>query len=382
MAKGTMYVRPRHGKMSTYVRSRLGDKPGGQGSRTMLTAKPRKKVNAKKHTKTAHSFTTTTTKTKNKKVTNLNAGAESNSYTSYIKKLAKSNKPWKTLSNRQIMHREIFQAAICTPGTQNHLLLGIPMEGYGSDDSIAGLLRDQSLLLTTATDLFGTAATGTAGYRQVRLLYEGVKQTTKIQNQGQGTTDMWIYDLVSKVTKESYSAPDTDWADGYVDTNVLPAAAIATYGGGNTTIGAIPTESKVFNINWKVLKVTTVRLGPGAEHNHIFNMRPNKVIDGTYAANFQQIKGVTTGILLIHRGPLVDSTSGNAAAGTITYGHSKLITANDIKICSRIVGQYPAHTTWVGSAPSTAPANEFLETTAINVVNIAGAVAPVAAGPA
>lgn len=368
MSKGTMVVRPRHSKLSTYVRARAGDKPGGRGSRTMLSTKPKRKVKAKKRSRQAFSNTKTTTTQVKKKISNLNAGQESSSFTTYIKKLAKSNKPWKSLSNKQIMHQTAFNTMTCSEGTQNLGLLGISMQGNGGDQTIAGLLRDQSLLLSTATDLFGTGSTGSAGYRQVRLLYEGMKQNFKFVNQAVGATDLWIYDVVSKVTKGSYSSPATDWALGYTDTNVQPAAAISTYAGGDTTIGAIPTESKVFNINWKVVGRTTVRLGPGAEHNHQFNMRPNKVIDGTYAANFAQIRGVTCGVLVVQRGPLTDSTL-DFIAGNPTYGKSKVIIGIDINIHSRIVGQYPAHTTWTGTQPPTANTNEYVVDPAISFLN-------------
>lgn len=118
-----------------------------------------------------------------------------------------------------------------------------------------------------------------------------------------------IYDVVS--TRDgTYGANDASH-QGLIDSG-MPI--------GMASLNVVPTQSPLFNQYWKVLKKTSIELGPGISHRHIHNIKLNK----RWCAETMQTKstymqGMTTGVYIVAWGaPCHDATTvGNVSSGSV-----------------------------------------------------------------
>lgn len=139
-----------------------------------------------------------------------------------------------------------------------------------------------------------------------------------ITNQSPTSIVMTLYDCISKVTKVAFSDPVVDWSTGLDQQDgVSGITATALFP------KAIPTQSKLFNNIWKIVKKYQVELAPGRTHNHKFNLTPNRVVDTSYAANFDQIKGLTYALMATAYGMPCDDVPAPTVGTTITLSPAK-----------------------------------------------------------
>jgi len=142
-----------------------------------------------------------------------------------------------------------------------------------------------------------------------------------------GETDCYliIWDCLSKVTKVGGISPKDDWTTGL---NMIPSVGAATTG--YAQVDEMPTNSKIFNIAWKITKTTKVVLAPGTGHKHRWIREFNRVIDSAYPVNYGQIRGITCHTMYSVRGGPIDDHAGSDAVGTITTAPVKLIATHNV----------------------------------------------------
>ena len=170
-----------------------------------------------------------------------------------------------------------------------------------------------------------------------KIVIENMRLETLYRNQSPVLAMVDIYDLVSKVTKPTMTDPALDWSQGLVNqetANVLLP----------TFPSAVPTASKLFNINWKIIKRTRLQLVPGREHKHVFVFTPRRIIDTEYAATFGQIRGITTVRMMVSKGGLADDFQNNTTPIStikVNIEPTKIIWLDQAKFTTRMVSVLP-----------------------------------------
>jgi len=179
-------------------------------------------------------------------------------------------------------------------------------------------------------------------YKSQKYMLISATSRWRIANQFPTTTEVDIYDLVSKVTvnEAGYIAPQSAWNQGTTDMNANNPAYNST-----TNLGANPMASKDFNIRWKIIKKTRLKLPGGKEHIHLWNYTANRIIDTEYFANNYVVKGLTHTIMVVARGSIGDSAQ-TAAAGTVAFCPTKLIIVGEVTLKSKLIGFWPRNYEW------------------------------------
>jgi len=113
-----------------------------------------------------------------------------------------------------------------------------------------------------------------------------------------------IYDLVAKTTGP-FEIPTQLWEQG-----VINARDTFTQNDFNV-YNAKPTQSKAFNLKWKVLKRTSVQLVGGATHRHKFNISLRRLVDTDHFYNNGMVRGITCAQFIVVKGGQVVTDEGN-----------------------------------------------------------------------
>ena len=137
-------------------------------------------------------------------------------------------------------------------------------------------------------------------------------------NQSAAVTNVILYHVISKVTKVTAVFPETDWNSGLVDQGAFNTQR------DNTAIGARPTYSKLFNMNWKIVGTKSFQLMGGETYTDTWCFKPNRTIDAEYTGTYQQIRGLTCYAFAIAWGQTADSSNAYAV-GNIGTTPVKLI---------------------------------------------------------
>lgn len=189
------------------------------------------------------------------------------------------------------------------------------------------------------------------GFKSTKFLLKKCSTKIEITSQSPAVTNLEIWTLVSKVTKETYTSPATDWITGWEQEN---------QGGGITgliaqnQVGVRPTSNKLFNMNWKVKGVKKLQLMGGQTHTHtnVFNMK--RYVDTAYWNTYAQIRGITVVCLCISWGQIADTVNDYSVSG-ITSTPGKLL----FSICKTynydMVNAFPRSTYTNGAALTPGP---------------------------
>lgn len=141
----------------------------------------------------------------------------------------------------------------------------------------------------------------------------------QISNQGPSTVELDCYWLMNKTTNEAAVDPVTTWQKGLTETTQGQASA-------ETIIrfpGSKPTDSKAFNLAYKVLNKTKVFMVPGADHIFKYEFDINRIVDTAYLTQFNRFKGMTLQYMLVAKGSVADSNAGKVV-GTVTTTDLKI----------------------------------------------------------
>ncbi len=86
----------------------------------------------------------------------------------------------------------------------------------------------------------------------------------------------------------------------------------------------------------------SISLGVGRSHTDVFKFALNRYIDTAYAAEFDQIRGVTVQCLLIGRGQAADNLN-TFAVGNVGLTRAKVLGVCRAEYKSTIVSDTPKH---------------------------------------
>nr|WAE42551.1 MAG: capsid protein [Cressdnaviricota sp.] len=181
--------------------------------------------------------------------------------------------------------------------------------------------------------------------KSFKTCLDKVISITELTNQSPGGVEIEIWDLVSKITSANYVFPDTAWGTGGQDQQIDGTTYSDLY------LFSVPTQSKYFNLTWRVVKRTKVELGTGRSHEHVFNHQVNRVVDSEYFAVNAMVKGITAAQLVIGRGQVSDSTNG-LTVGTISTGPVKIVGINRLKYTVRVGSSAPRQSYQVSNLPA------------------------------
>lgn len=185
------------------------------------------------------------------------------------------------------------------------------------------------------------------GYKSNKFLLKSCKCKIEMTNQSPAVANVEIWIVMSKVTKTTYSTPGTDWQIGLPD---LSAGASVS----SSYMGARPTQSKVFNMNWKVKSVKKFQLMGGQTHTNFLDFKIKRYIDTEYWNQYAQIKGITMAIMVLAWGQAADTTNG-PTVGNITTTPVKLIGVQSKTYDFDMINAFPKQYTVAGTSLAQEP---------------------------
>lgn len=253
----------------------------------------------------------------------------SHSYSSVKYKNSPIAKIYKALTNSCTVETFESGGVATTFNTQSVTQLSNVYTGGSNDTSI--IFNDAIAWLNIGTT---TASSPSLQTYQKSFKFElnNVISTTLFCNQSPSGIEIELLDCVAKLTKNNGSTPYNDWHNGLIEIGAASNGELFPY--------SVPTTSKLFNINWNIVKRTKVELGPGRSHEHVFDFKPNRIVDTNYFVDYEQVKGLTHATMIIVRGMLSDS-SNTQTVGTVGFSPAKLIWVRRKKYVTRVLSSNP-----------------------------------------
>lgn len=134
----------------------------------------------------------------------------------------------------------------------------------------------------------------------VKFYIHGVTNELRVVNQNKAPSVVTIYYLLAKKTVQDAtgSHPDVTWDVG----NAYKQIGADTEP--HSLIGAVPTTSKLFNMDWKIVNKHKISMQPGGSHTSTFTFNPRSVVDKAYFTEHDQIRGLTVHIMMVAHGTL------------------------------------------------------------------------------
>lgn len=168
-----------------------------------------------------------------------------------------------------------------------------------------------------------------------KFFIDYVNMETEFVNQTQGGCHFTYYVCMSKNTKSSGTTPLTDWTAGLQDdAGQNSAFTDANY------IGCTPTQSKIFNENYKIVHRKTLLMGPGARHHFKFKFSPRSLVDAGYINRYTHIKGISYYLFVVQHGQLgVQNAGGVVVAPLPTKVIYNVRTHYRVRLCSAFPDQ-------------------------------------------
>lgn len=173
-----------------------------------------------------------------------------------------------------------------------------------------------------------------AGYK---FYVRNAKIDLWITNQSESVCELILIDCVSKQTQATEIRPDTSMNNGIGDTRGPYTTNAATWP------YARPWNYKSWRAKFKIIKTTTVELGLGRSHHHIFDHEINKVVDSTVIQTNQQVAGLSTYTMAIWKGPPADTNDTLTNVGTVGLVPIKLIWVDRVLTKMSVTSEVPAN---------------------------------------
>lgn len=264
---------------------------------------------------------------------------------------------------------------IINPGGVEDILTTTLLWGAGANDSknqLVAVIYEQlgrsyggtqigaitDLIIRGAGSVANQFNTQTGNYVR-KILYDYITYETSFTNNTPSCVKLTLYDCMAKTTAETTSASaDTRacWITGLGDESGFVGAANAYFP------GSVPTNSKYFNMKWKIIKKTVIQLGPGMTHYHKKHFAPKRLLDLEYVNKEISIKGLTTELLVVAEGMPTTSVTG-LAQGPIALADMKLLVVQKIKCGIRVGGVFQAIKQQITNYLAGAPTHEYVEDT-------------------
>lgn len=179
----------------------------------------------------------------------------------------------------------------------------------------------------TGTGNFNTVPISIQTGKETKFFIKSGSYEIHLSNQGPATTEVDVYWLMSKQSDSTAVNPHTVWNDGLVETaqGRQPTDTVLRFP------GCKPTESKQFNMHYKILDVQKCFMVSGADHVFRYKFCPNRILDTAYINDLERINGITLQFMIVAKGSVADSNNGKAV-GTVT--------TTDFKLCGIVTERY------------------------------------------
>lgn len=183
----------------------------------------------------------------------------------------------------------------------------------------------QSILATTepqASTQVGINNTTTTT-RRMKLLHCEAKYT--IKNHTTEPIEVHLYDVVARRDTQSAIQPNVTWSLGVGNEAVAIPGNVGL--ANNQTYnfpGSTPFQSEQFCQLFKVKKVTRFFLHPGSEHVHRIKIVPGGLFNNEYTRNFYALKGITTWLMAVVKGGLVQDKTAGSGLNQVSYGTAEI----------------------------------------------------------
>lgn len=309
------------------------------------------------------SYSRTQTKSKNnKKYSKIKppADGESKSIDVYRKRPSPKYRAYKALTNsctieytdshkknsgsQGIQGVNYLEGRVASGGTlSNKIGCGAMITG-GEDGDLMNLMSRAMQLYNSTASATISAPPRPTNFNSSKFLLETATFEVHITNPSVVEFKMSIYDLIAKESNEELNLPADDWAEGLLaqsgGTTYHPSGSLSA-ASSYTKPNSKPSASKLFNLNWKVQKVTEVSLSPGRIHEHKFHLRANKIIDWDWCYQKKKLGGLTYFPMIITQGQPVGT--GNSS-NPVTLGYHSLEYVFTIRIRGRVLAIFPKQT--------------------------------------
>lgn len=220
---------------------------------------------------------------------------------------------------------------------------------------LKSVIGKQNFVVVMELNSPGVATTFT-GDKISNVLYQKAVGDLTMNNIYLSNVYISIYDIVARkdVGASAISFPDGAWQQGATDES---ATAGVDY------VGSSPWQSEVFNQFYEVKQVTNVVLGAGGTHVHKVRLRPNRLVNASYAQYTPYgMRGLTYYTMVLIHGQ-ADNDTVNQAQVTIGVGGLNMVQATEhtLKLIQK-------------QTPTISVTNNLLTsyTTAEQVINIGG----------
>lgn len=218
------------------------------------------------------------------------------------------------------------QLASLEPFMVNEVNSSILTSLVGKHDITDTSIFEQNKLATMVSQAWtAMGITGTPGSATMDIYLMGATMEQRYSNMTNGLLEFDLYDWVAR--RDIYqnhtggvSTPQQCWAQGIADQTTTGSS------GDYKTLSITPFASKLFTMNYKVVKSRHVVLAPGQQHIHKVAIYPKKRINYELIsnANIYGMKGLYRGTSIVYHGGVVkagsndDVTVSNAEIGYLT----------------------------------------------------------------
>lgn len=158
------------------------------------------------------------------------------------------------------------------------------------------------------------------GYSR-KMMFNSATYELELNNVGPTTSEFQLYFCIDKCTSASTFQPDIVW-DSAVSNETGPVALVPSEA--KQTMWTQPKTFKQFNITYWTKSIKGA-LTPGERCKITINFKPRRLLDTSYIANFQAIRGITHSLMLVQRGVICDVTNDKSLAAGQTTSETKLV---------------------------------------------------------
>jgi len=194
-------------------------------------------------------------------------------------------------------------------------------QGICGSQLLIDMWEQHAKLRNTTGPAYITLDGNATGMKYNSLYVESVKAEYSYTNQSPFTTEVDLYFCQLKNSQKTFPTNQfkTDWQDGYLDASANLATCNQSF------YGSKPTDSKAFNMHWRIVQKVSSTMQAGEEHKHIFNFNPGRIISTGHAEEFAGgIRGLWHTVFMVARGSIADTTN-SWQAGSITTARVKIV---------------------------------------------------------
>lgn len=198
---------------------------------------------------------------------------------------------------------------------------------------------------TTNTWITSEAKAPAIGDRAGKKLYiDSCHQTYDLTNQGPTSLYFKMYFVLPKRTAVDEYDPSTVWNAG-LDYEQGDESTSAF----NKYVHAKPTDCKLFNENFTIVKCIGGKMDPGDERKIVFNYKPKRFLDINYSWENKTIRGLgPLQVMLVTHGVVADDNNSNTG-GNITTTRTKIVVTGCFRYRGYVCEQRGRYTKDIGT---------------------------------